>query len=52
MGCIREVARGWSHGTIYLFDTNCFCDERICYWKLYAAGIEEENRLGKNLDPG
>ncbi|KAI3128943.1 hypothetical protein DTO039G3_6451 [Penicillium roqueforti] len=51
-GKLREVAREWSQGTIYLFDTNAFMMDRIRDWQLYAAGIEEENGLGKNLVPG
>ncbi|KAJ5415630.1 hypothetical protein N7465_004325 [Penicillium sp. CMV-2018d] len=34
---LREVARGWSHGTVYVLDTNAFCDERIRDWQLYVA---------------
>ncbi|KXG50912.1 Esterase, SGNH hydrolase-type [Penicillium griseofulvum] len=47
---LGEVVREWSHGTVYLFDTNAFIMDRIRDWQLYAAGIEEENELGKNLD--
>ncbi|KAJ5169404.1 Esterase SGNH hydrolase-type [Penicillium coprophilum] len=49
-GQLREMVREWSHGTVYLFDTNAFMMDRIRDWQLYAAGIEEENGLGKNLD--
>ncbi|KAJ5823169.1 Esterase SGNH hydrolase-type [Penicillium robsamsonii] len=49
-GKLREMVREWSHGTVYLFDTNAFMMNRIRDWQLYAAGIEEENGLGKNLD--
>lgn len=47
---LREVTRDWDRGTVYLFDTNTFVMDRIRDWQLYAAGIEEENGLGKNLD--
>ncbi|CAI7631900.1 unnamed protein product [Penicillium glandicola] len=49
---LRDVAKEWSNGTVYLFDTNAFMMDRIRDWQLFAAGIEEENGLGKNLDPG
>ncbi|KAJ5375062.1 Esterase SGNH hydrolase-type [Penicillium concentricum] len=49
-GKLREMVKEWSHGTVYLFDTNAFMMDRIRDWQLYAAGIEEENGLGKNLD--
>jgi len=49
---LREAAKEWTHGTIYLFDTNAFMMDRIRDYQLYAAGIEEENGLGMNLDPG
>jgi hypothetical protein len=48
-GKLGEVAREWS-GTVYLFDTNAFMMDRIRDWQLYAAGIEEENGSGRNLD--
>ncbi|KAJ5972346.1 Esterase SGNH hydrolase-type [Penicillium vulpinum] len=47
---LREVTKEWSHGTVYLFDTNAFMMDRIRDWQLFTAGIEEENGLGKNLD--
>lgn len=47
---LREAAKEWTQGTIYLFDTNTFIMDRIRDYQLYAAGIEEENGLGKNLD--
>ncbi|KAJ5344838.1 hypothetical protein N7541_007336, partial [Penicillium brevicompactum] len=47
---LREAAKEWTQGTIYLFDTNAFIMDRIRDYQLYAAGIEEENGLGKNLD--
>jgi HMG box factor len=49
---LREAAKEWTHGTIYLFDTNDFMMDRIRDYQLFAAGIEEENGLGKNSDPG
>lgn len=49
---LRHAAQDWGRGRIYLFDTNVFVLDRIRDWQLYAAGIEEENGLGKNLDPG
>lgn len=49
---LRQAAEDWQRGVIYLFDTNAFVLDRIRDWQLYAAGIEEENGLGKNLDPG
>lgn len=49
---LRQEAEQWQRGTIYLFDTNAFMLDRIRDRQLYAAGIEEENGLGKNLDPG
>ncbi|KAJ5160848.1 uncharacterized protein N7482_007852 [Penicillium canariense] len=49
---LRQAAKEWDRGTIYLFDTNAFVMDRIRDWQLYAAGIEEENGLGKNRDPG
>lgn len=49
---LRHEAEQWTRGTIYLFDTNAFMLDRIRDRQLYAAGIEEENGLGKNLDPG
>lgn len=49
---LRQEAEQWARGTIYLFDTNAFMLDRIRDRQLYAAGIEEENGLGKNLDPG
>ncbi|OQE13019.1 hypothetical protein PENFLA_c057G01650, partial [Penicillium flavigenum] len=48
-GKLGEVARERS-GTVYLFDTNAFMMDRIRDWQLYAAGIEEENGSGRNLD--
>ncbi|KGO51706.1 hypothetical protein PEX2_008230 [Penicillium expansum] len=51
-GKLREVAREWSHGTVYDFDSNAFIIDRIRDWQLHAAGIEEDNDLGKNLDLG
>lgn len=47
---LRQEAEQWQRGTIYLFDTNAFMLDRIRDRQLYAAGIEEENGLGKNLD--
>lgn len=49
---LRQAAKEWDRGTIYLFDTNAFVMDRIRDWQLYAAGIEEENGLGTNQDPG
>lgn len=49
---IRDAAKEWTHGTIYLFDTNAFLMDCIRDYQLFAAGIEEENGLGMNLDPG
>ncbi|KAJ5369789.1 uncharacterized protein N7496_005881 [Penicillium cataractarum] len=49
---LRQAAKEWDRGTIYLFDTNAFVLDRIRDWQLYAAGIEEENGLGTNQDPG
>ncbi|KAJ5662768.1 hypothetical protein N7462_011694 [Penicillium macrosclerotiorum] len=49
---LREAAKEWDRGTIYLFDTNAFVMDRIRDWQLYAAGIEEENGLGTNREPG
>lgn len=47
---LRDAARKWERGRIYLFDTNSFVLDRIRDWQLYAAGIEEENGLGKNQE--
>ncbi|KAJ5779318.1 Esterase SGNH hydrolase-type [Penicillium paradoxum] len=47
---LREVSGNWTRGSVYLFDTNAFMVDRIRDWQLYAAGIEEESGLGKNLD--
>ncbi|KAJ5298917.1 uncharacterized protein N7443_007037 [Penicillium atrosanguineum] len=47
---LRDAARQWERGRIYLFDTNSFVLDRIRDWQLYAAGIEEENGLGKNQE--
>lgn len=47
---LREAAKEWEHGTIYLFDMNAFVMDRIRDYQLYAAGIEGENGLGMNLD--
>ncbi|KAJ5101662.1 hypothetical protein NUU61_003884 [Penicillium alfredii] len=49
---LRQAVRAWDRGSIYLFDTNTFLMDRIRDWQLYAAGIEEDNGLGKNTDPG
>lgn len=49
---LRQAAMEWDRGTIYLFDTNAFVLDLIRDWQLYAAGIEEENGLGTNQDPG
>jgi len=49
---LRRTAGDWKRGHIYLFDTNSFVLDRIRDWQLYAAGIEEENGLGKNQEPG
>lgn len=49
---LRLAAQAWQSGRIFLFDTNAFVLDRIRDRQLYAAGIEEENGLGKNLDPG
>ncbi|KAF7720007.1 Uncharacterized protein PECH_008125 [Penicillium ucsense] len=49
---LRQAAQTWDRGTIYLFDTNAFVLDRIRDWQLYAAGIEEQNGLGTNRDPG
>ncbi|EPS31744.1 hypothetical protein PDE_06701 [Penicillium oxalicum 114-2] len=49
---LRQAAKGWDRGTIYLFDTNAFVMDRIRDWQMYAAGIEEPNGLGTNRDPG
>ncbi|GCB23609.1 hypothetical protein AAWM_06494 [Aspergillus awamori] len=51
-GELRNNAEDWSNGTIYLFDTNSFLADQIRDWQLFAAGIEEENGLGRNEDPG
>jgi HMG box factor len=45
---LREAATAWEGGTVYLFDMNGWMVDRIRDWQLYAAGIEEENGLGKN----
>lgn len=47
---LRDAAGKWERGRIYLFDTNSFVLDRIRDWQLYAAGIEEENGLGKNQE--
>lgn len=49
---LREAAHEWDRGTMYLFDTNAFVLDCIRDWQLYAAGMETENGLGKNQDPG
>ncbi|KAL4891936.1 hypothetical protein BDV59DRAFT_181298 [Aspergillus ambiguus] len=49
---LRGAAEKWDQGTIYLFDTNAFLADLIRDWQLFAAGIEEPNGLGKNLEPG
>ncbi|KAJ5297470.1 hypothetical protein N7508_007719 [Penicillium antarcticum] len=45
---LREAAKAWEGGPVYLFDMNGWMVDRIRDWQLYAAGIEEENGLGKN----
>ncbi|KAJ6029553.1 uncharacterized protein N7446_011096 [Penicillium canescens] len=45
---LREAATAWEGGTVYLFDMNGWMVDRIRDWQLFAAGIEEENGLGKN----
>ncbi|KAF9888100.1 hypothetical protein FE257_009236 [Aspergillus nanangensis] len=49
---LRGAAQRWDRGMIYLFDTNTFLADLIRDWQLFAAGIEEPNGLGKNLEPG
>ncbi|KAL4803631.1 hypothetical protein BDV18DRAFT_162650 [Aspergillus unguis] len=49
---LREAAVEWGKGTIYLFDTEAFVSDLIRDRQLFAAGLEESNGLGKNLDPG
>ncbi|OJJ44030.1 hypothetical protein ASPZODRAFT_72471 [Penicilliopsis zonata CBS 506.65] len=49
---LRDSAQDWARGTVYLFDTNAFLLDVLRDWQLFAAGIEEENGLGKNEDPG
>ncbi|KAJ5637710.1 hypothetical protein N7490_007589 [Penicillium lividum] len=49
---LREAAKSWDKGTIYLFDTDAFLLDRIRDWQLYAAGITAESGLGTNEDPG
>lgn len=49
---LREAAKPWDKGTIYLFDTNAFMMDRIRDWQYYAAGITAESGLGTNEDPG
>lgn len=45
---LREVAAGWGHDTIYVFDSNAFRMDRIRDYQLYGAVIEAENGLEKN----
>lgn len=49
---LGESAKKWHRGTISLFDTNAFLLDRIRDWQLWAAGIETENGLRQNQDPG
>ncbi|KAJ5655944.1 hypothetical protein N7507_007894 [Penicillium longicatenatum] len=49
---LREAAKPWEKGTIYLFDTNAFLLDCIRDWQLFAAGIKAESGLGTNEDPG
>ncbi|KAJ5627358.1 hypothetical protein N7528_004785 [Penicillium herquei] len=49
---LRDTAKSWDKGTIYLFDTNAFLLDRIRDWQYYAAGITADSGLGTNEDPG
>lgn len=52
---LKSAATEWKDGKaqwLYMFDTNAFVLDRIRDWQLYASGIEEENGMGKNTEPG
>jgi HMG box factor len=52
---LKSAATEWKDGKaqwLYMFDTNAFVLDRIRDWQLYASGIEEENGMGKNIEPG
>lgn len=52
---LKSAATEWKEGKaqwLYMFDTNAFVMDRIRDWQLYASGIEEENGIGSNKEPG
>lgn len=49
---LREAARKWNNGVIYLFDTNAFMADLVRDRQLFAAGIVQTSGLGKNENPG
>lgn len=49
---LKTAAERWDHGNIYLFDINEFVLKLIRDWQLFAAGILEEDGMGKNEEPG
>lgn len=49
---LRNKAKDWDHGSIYLFDTNSFMLDQIRAWQFFAAGMNDARGLGKNEDPG
>ncbi|KAJ5273413.1 hypothetical protein N7478_008538 [Penicillium angulare] len=49
---LKEAAKPWEKGTVYLFDTNAFLLDRIRDWQYFAAGITAQDGLGSNEDPG
>ncbi|KAL1969512.1 hypothetical protein VTN77DRAFT_8950 [Rasamsonia byssochlamydoides] len=51
-GELRNKAKEWNRGSIYLFDTNHFMLDQIREFQFFAAGINDAHELGKNEDPG
>ncbi|TQB69314.1 hypothetical protein MPDQ_002076 [Monascus purpureus] len=49
---LREAARKWNNGVIYLFDTSAFMADLVRDRQLFAAGIVQTSGLGKNENPG
>jgi HMG box factor len=49
---LRNKAKDWEHGSIYLFDTNSFMLDQIRAWQFFAAGMNDARGLSKNEDPG